>query len=199
VLHQAIDDEVGESTQQPVDHGFDGGARLRGLAWDLRPGIEGAELSCASGESRSAAAYACIVGTSYLGLGRAPGCSRTAGAAFVSYTDKVTQWSDGMSARRKVVAASVCKLTAMGRRVDVDELVDARDVAGILGLTHRNTVSEYQTLYDDMPRPVIDLGRGRPKLWLRHEIERWAGGHRHTDGRGRRRRAASQSQRSAAR
>jgi glutathione-regulated potassium-efflux system ancillary protein KefG len=25
----------------------------------------------------------------------------------------------------------------------------------------------------DMPRPVVDLGEGKPKLWLRPEIERW--------------------------
>jgi glutathione-regulated potassium-efflux system ancillary protein KefG len=62
----------------------------------------------------------------------------------------------------------------MGRRVDIDDLVDAHDVAGILGLAHRNTVSEYLTKYEDMPRPVIDLGRGRPMLWVRPEIERWA-------------------------
>lgn len=62
---------------------------------------------------------------------------------------------------------------SMGRRVDVDNLIDARDVAAILGLAHRNTVSEYQALYEDMPRPVVNLGSGRPMLWLRSEIERW--------------------------
>ncbi len=61
----------------------------------------------------------------------------------------------------------------MGRRVDVDKLIDTQDVARLLGLSHRNTVSEYQAKYDDMPRPVIDLGRGRTKLWLRPEVERW--------------------------
>jgi serine/threonine protein kinase len=25
-----------------------------------------------------------------------------------------------------------------------------------------------------MPRPVVDLGRGRPLLWLRSEVEAWA-------------------------
>lgn len=61
----------------------------------------------------------------------------------------------------------------MGRRVDVDNLIDTQDVARLLGLSHRNTVSEYQAKYEDMPRPVIDLGRGRSKLWLRSEVERW--------------------------
>ncbi len=61
----------------------------------------------------------------------------------------------------------------MGRKVDVDDLIDTREVAQILGLSHRNTVSEYQGRYDDMPRPVVDLGGGRSKLWLRREVERW--------------------------
>ena len=58
--------------------------------------------------------------------------------------------------------------------VAIDDLVDAHGVAEMLGLSHPNTVSVYQHRYDDMPGPVIDLGRGRVKLWLRPEIERWA-------------------------
>lgn len=61
----------------------------------------------------------------------------------------------------------------MPRRVLVDDLIDARDVAELLGLAHRNTVSTYQARYPDMPRPVVNLGPGRPMLWLRPEIERW--------------------------
>jgi glutathione-regulated potassium-efflux system ancillary protein KefG len=81
---------------------------------------------------------------------------------------------------------------AMGRKVDVDDLIDTLGVASIVGLAHRNTVSEYQARYDDMPRPVIDLGGGRSKLWLRPEVERWAAGHRRrAAGRGRPRLADS--------
>ena len=61
----------------------------------------------------------------------------------------------------------------MGRRVDVDELIDAQGVAELLGLSQRNTVSSYQRRYEDMPRPVVDLGRGRCKMWLRPDIVRW--------------------------
>lgn len=60
------------------------------------------------------------------------------------------------------------------RRVYVDELIDSRTVADILGLKYHQGVSLYQAKYDDMPRPVIDLGPKRSKLWLRPEIERWA-------------------------
>jgi predicted DNA-binding transcriptional regulator AlpA len=62
----------------------------------------------------------------------------------------------------------------MTPRVATEDLLDAQGVAEILGLAHRNTVSQYQQRYDDMPKPTIDLGKGRVKLWLRPEIERWA-------------------------
>ena len=39
-----------------------------------------------------------------------------------------------------------------------------------LGLAQRNTVSSYQRRYPDMPRSVVDLGRGRCKMWLRSEV-----------------------------
>jgi predicted DNA-binding transcriptional regulator AlpA len=58
-------------------------------------------------------------------------------------------------------------------RVDTDDLIEAREVARILGLSHPNSVSTYQRRYADMPQPVVDLGRGRCRMWLRSEIERW--------------------------
>lgn len=61
----------------------------------------------------------------------------------------------------------------MRRKVDIDELIDAQGVADLLGLAQRNTVSLYQRRYTDMPRPVIDLGQGRCKMWLRQEIVKW--------------------------
>lgn len=62
----------------------------------------------------------------------------------------------------------------MTPRVATEDLIDAQGVAAILGLSQRNTVSGYQRRYPDMPRPVVDLGRGRPRLWLRAEIDAWA-------------------------
>ena len=100
-----------------------------------------------------------------LGLGRAPGCSRSAGAVFDYYCNLSYGW-DG---------SDYCSnLDGMGRQVDVDDLLDANGVAELLDLAHRNTVSVYQHRYEDMPRPVRDFGDRRTKLWLRSEIERWA-------------------------
>lgn len=56
----------------------------------------------------------------------------------------------------------------------LDDLIDSHGVAEILGLSLPSNVSVYQRRYEDMPKPVIDFGRGRPRLWLRGEIARWA-------------------------
>lgn len=58
--------------------------------------------------------------------------------------------------------------------VDTSDLIDARGVAELLGLSHPNSVSTYQHRYPDMPRPAVDLGEGRCKLWIRPDIEAWA-------------------------
>ena len=62
----------------------------------------------------------------------------------------------------------------MAPMVNTEDLTDARGVAELLGLSHANSVSLYQRRYPDMPRPVVRLGRGRPSLWLKPAIERWA-------------------------
>lgn len=74
-----------------------------------------------------------------------------------------------------VTLSMVVGFLAVGRQIDVDDVIDARVVASMLGLSHPNTVSLYQRRYEDMPRPVIDMGQGRCKLWLRSEIETWSG------------------------
>jgi hypothetical protein len=57
--------------------------------------------------------------------------------------------------------------------VRTEDLIDARGIAELLGLSHPNSVSTYLRRYPDMPRPVFDLGRGRPRLWLRPHIDDW--------------------------
>lgn len=58
--------------------------------------------------------------------------------------------------------------------VNTEDLIDAHEVARVLGLAHPNSVSTYLRRYPTMPRPAVDLGRGKPRLWLRPEIERWS-------------------------
>lgn len=61
----------------------------------------------------------------------------------------------------------------MAPMVNTEELIDSRELSALLGLAHPNSVSLYQRRYADMPRPVVDLGSGRPRLWLRPDIIEW--------------------------
>ncbi len=65
------------------------------------------------------------------------------------------------------------RVDAMGRQVDLDDLVDAHEVAELLGVSHANSVYLYQRRYADMPRPVLEHGPRRAKLWLRSEVQDW--------------------------
>lgn len=58
----------------------------------------------------------------------------------------------------------------MGGTVELADLIDGQRVAGLLGLSQSNTVSRYQRRHSDVPCPVIDLGRGGPRLWLRWQV-----------------------------
>jgi hypothetical protein len=62
----------------------------------------------------------------------------------------------------------------MSPMVDTKNLIDAQEIARLLRLSHANSVSTYQHRYPDMPRPVLDLGSGRPRLWLKPAVVRWA-------------------------
>ncbi|MFN8233165.1 MAG: hypothetical protein U0V56_06755 [Actinomycetota bacterium] len=62
----------------------------------------------------------------------------------------------------------------MGKKVNVEDLIDARAVALILGLKHANSVSTYAKRYADFPSPVVNLGRGRTLLWLRGDVVTWS-------------------------
>jgi predicted DNA-binding transcriptional regulator AlpA len=59
----------------------------------------------------------------------------------------------------------------MGRRVDVDDLIDAKVVAEMIGLSHRNGVYTYRTRHPDFPAPIVT--HGRCYMWHRPDIRRW--------------------------
>jgi glutathione-regulated potassium-efflux system ancillary protein KefG len=62
----------------------------------------------------------------------------------------------------------------VARAIDPDDLIDSVTVAELLGLASRSSVSVYQKRYEDMPRPVVDLGQGRSRLWSRRAVLTWA-------------------------
>lgn len=56
---------------------------------------------------------------------------------------------------------------------DPDELIGANEVAQILGLSHRNSVSTYRRRYADFPAAMPSPHGGRTLLWRRGEILQW--------------------------
>jgi predicted DNA-binding transcriptional regulator AlpA len=59
-------------------------------------------------------------------------------------------------------------------RVNVDDLLDANEVAELLGLSSNSSVSTYRARYDDFPAPIVQKSSKKCVLWLRPDIERWA-------------------------
>ena len=62
---------------------------------------------------------------------------------------------------------------AMGPRHDLDDLLDAEQVAGLLGLSSAGAVSVYKSRYPDFPKPAVVRGSGRCQLWVRQDVEAW--------------------------
>jgi AcrR family transcriptional regulator len=53
------------------------------------------------------------------------------------------------------------------------DLIDASEVAELLGLAHRNSVSTYRSRYPDFPVGRAAPGGGRTRLWRREEVVAW--------------------------
>lgn len=68
-------------------------------------------------------------------------------------------------------------------QVNTEDLVDAGEVAELLGLGQRQSVNTYRKRYPDFPEPVITKNSGLCTLWLRQDIERWNANRRRTAGR----------------
>ncbi len=56
--------------------------------------------------------------------------------------------------------------------VDPEALIDAAEVAPMLGLSHRNSVATYRRRYPDFPRPVTGANE-RPQRWRAGDILSW--------------------------
>lgn len=62
----------------------------------------------------------------------------------------------------------------MPKLVDLEELIDAADVAEIVGVAHPTSIGIYRKRYDDFPAPIWASRGGRCQLWLRPDVEAWA-------------------------
>jgi len=60
----------------------------------------------------------------------------------------------------------------MGRKLDVDLLVGAAEIAKRLGLTEQRTVHAWTRRHKEFPLPVVMLERAM--IWYWPEVEAWA-------------------------
>lgn len=60
----------------------------------------------------------------------------------------------------------------MGRRVDIDKLVGAEEIAERLGLSSHARVHEIRRRKPDFPAPIVTLKRAM--VWYWPDVERWA-------------------------
>jgi predicted DNA-binding transcriptional regulator AlpA len=57
-------------------------------------------------------------------------------------------------------------------KVDTSELINAQEVAPIIGLTNPNGVSVLRRRHPDFPTPAVE--KGQCVLWLKADIVAWA-------------------------
>ena len=65
------------------------------------------------------------------------------------------------------------RLYFMGRKVDLDDLIDVGGVAELLGLAHKNSVTTYMRRYDDFPEPAIEFADGKCRAWVLEDVRDW--------------------------
>lgn len=61
----------------------------------------------------------------------------------------------------------------MGRSVNLDDLIDVGEVAALLGLAHKNSVTTYMRRYEDFPAPALEFAEGKCRAWVREDVESW--------------------------
>ncbi len=60
----------------------------------------------------------------------------------------------------------------MGRKIDVEDLVGAAEIAELLGLAHSQSVHTWHRRYADFPSPVARLRQAL--VWYWPDVEAWA-------------------------
>jgi predicted DNA-binding transcriptional regulator AlpA len=60
----------------------------------------------------------------------------------------------------------------VGRKVDVDDLVGAAEIASRLGVKRPQVVHEWRKRHPEFPEPVATLSNGL--IWDWRDVDRWA-------------------------
>ena len=74
--------------------------------------------------------------------------------------------------RYSIGAEEVPTVDDMGRRIDVDHMVGAAEIADRLGISHAQTIHTWRRRYEDFPEPVAQLEQAL--VWNWPDVERWA-------------------------
>ena len=61
--------------------------------------------------------------------------------------------------------------------LELEDLIDAAEVAALLGVSGPNVIAVYRRRHDDFPEPVLIKSSGKCMLWLRQDVVAWAGAH----------------------
>ena len=61
----------------------------------------------------------------------------------------------------------------MGRKVDIDLLVDATAIAERMGFARPQAVHNWRARYPEFPKPIAEFGKST--LWYWPDVEEWAG------------------------
>ena len=75
--------------------------------------------------------------------------------------------------RKQHAIVNVYRLEIMGRKVDLDDLIDVGEVAELLGLAHKNSVTTYMRRYEDFPKPAVEFADGKCRAWIREDVQAW--------------------------
>lgn len=59
----------------------------------------------------------------------------------------------------------------MSRKIDIDDLVDAPEIARRVGINRPQAVHNWRSRYDDFPEPIAVFGNA--VLWDWKEVSRW--------------------------
>jgi hypothetical protein len=63
-------------------------------------------------------------------------------------------------------------VAAMGRRVDVDQLVGAAEIAERLGVSNSQVIHVWRGRHPDFPEPITKLKTAM--IWYWPDVEKWA-------------------------
>lgn len=106
---------------------------------------------------------------------------RGAGSTFGTSSDEVERTTRRRDLQvfcyknsRSSVAWRATTVDVVARLVDLDDLIDATDVAALIGLSGPGGVPTYRARYEDFPAPVWGSRGGRCQLWLRSDVLTWA-------------------------